>query len=92
MKIPEEIKGKNRLRDTMICLDYAYGKSSEEIKKDRKLLITVRRIDQVLYENRDFVNSRVGWSKSKRLHMLQRIAEKQGIKLSEKKDILKKLL
>lgn len=88
MKIPREIKGKNKVRDFCICLEYIDGKTPEEIKYLRKLRLSVRRIQQILYENSDFVNSRIGWSKSKRLHTLQRIAERSGLGLSDKKDIL----
>ena len=81
MDIPKEILGKNRIRDYAICMDYIRGKKSEEIIVSRKLTITVRRIEQILYKNREFVSSNIAWPKSQRIHNLQRwIADKESTK------------
>lgn len=88
MKVAEEILGKNRVRDLAICSDYIQGLTPQEIIDRRKLNLTVRRVEQIIYTNSPFVNPRIGWSKSKRLHKLARVAEKAGEALSDKKDIL----
>lgn len=91
MKMPAEIKGKNRLRDLRICDLYIHGLSPNEIYdvyRISKQPLTLRRIHQIIYTNAAFVNPKIGWTKSKRLHRLQRVAEKQSDHLSNRKDIL----
>jgi hypothetical protein len=88
MKLPKEIQGDNKIRDFDICKLYIDGLSPEQIKDKRKSNLTIRRIQQILSKNANFVNERVGWDKTKRLHRLQQIAEKLPDKLSQKKDIL----
>lgn len=89
MKLPETIKGKNRLRDLLICTDYINGYTSREIKVKRNFKITVRRIDQILYDCSDFLNPRVAWPKTKRIHKRQRLITDSDQK--SKKDIVDQL-
>lgn len=93
MKLPEGIVGKNKIRDMAICKDYIDGLLPKEIvlKYARTHKISLRRVQQILYENRDFVFKHLGWDKTKRLHVLQRLAEKEiqsGSLLKPNKDIL----
>lgn len=55
MKIPKEILGIHKVRDAGIVKLYSEGYSCEEIKEKRKLDLTVRRIQQIVYTNRAFV-------------------------------------
>ena len=89
MKLPETIKGKNRLRDFDICRLHLSGKNSFEIKNLRSLPITVRRIEQILYDNAIFINPRMAWPKSERIFLRQRIIVKAPKK--SKKDIVDQL-
>lgn len=89
MRLPTEIKGKNRLRDFTICLDYINGYTSAEIKVKRNFKITIRRIDQILYTCSNFLNPRVAWPKSKRIHKRQKLIDNSEQKT--KKDIVDQL-
>ncbi len=91
MKVPSEIKGKNRVRDFAICMDYIQGKRPEEIVASRKLEISARRVEQIVYANSAFVNPRVAWPKSKRIHELQRMIENAGETKKDKADLLDQL-
>lgn len=91
MLLPKEIKGKNKIRDLKICELYLSGLVPLEIydvyaKRHRP--ISLRRIQQIIYDNSSFVNPRVAWPKTKRLHRLQRIASKLPDKLAHTKDVL----
>jgi len=86
MKIPKEIKGKNKVRDLDICRLYIDGLTPEEIKTRRSLNVTVRRIQKIISENAAFVNPRIGWDKAKRLHQLQQMATAAGLKLGKGRD------
>lgn len=91
MIIPKEIKGKNRIRDFKICELYLAGMSPTEIFetfRHRQRPLSLRRIHRIISDNAAFINPRIGWPKTKRLHRLQRIAEKMPDKLSSSKDIL----
>ena len=73
MKLPQEIKSKHRIRDFKICQLYIDGLRPQQIKTfGRKFKISVRRIEQILYENAAYVNPRVPWSKTKRIHTIQK--------------------
>ncbi len=76
MILPKEIIGRHRIRNFDICRLYIEGLSAKEIKELRNIPFTVRRIEQIISENATFVNPRVAWPKSKRIHRLQRLAEK----------------
>lgn len=91
MLIPKEIKGKNKIRDFKICELYLSGMVPLEIYDvyaRRKVTLSLRRIQQIISENAPFINPRIGWNKSKRLHRLQRIADKMPDKLANSKDVL----
>jgi len=86
MILPKDIVGQNKLRDLQICEAYCGDQNAEEIAEGFKL--TERRVYYILQNNSEYVLKNVGWSKSKRIKMLQKIADNAGIQLSPKKDIL----
>jgi hypothetical protein len=92
MMVPKEIIGKKQLRDLDICCLYISGMTPEEIVAHRNLKITTRRVEQIIYTNSTFVNPRVAWPKSKRIHLRQRLIEGKlrGEKIS-RKDVLEHL-
>jgi len=88
MKIPSQIKSKHIIRDFDICRLYVEGYSSFEIKTLRKLDISVRRIEQIVYENKDFVKTNKEWHKTKRVQKLERqLRLKEKNKEESRKDV-----
>ena len=74
MSKPElKIEGIHKLRDYKICIDYINGNSPEEIVKKRSLILSIRRIFQILYKNSAFINPRISWPKTRRIQLRQRI-------------------
>lgn len=96
MRIPKEIVSKkNKLRDLDICLKYISGMTPDQISDElasRNAKLTPRRIEQIVYENSAFVNPRIAWPKSKRLHLRQRMIQRtlDGNPIS-KKDVVDQL-
>lgn len=92
MIVPTEIVGKNRIRDLKICLLYLEPMDPDEIcvelQKRGNLKLTERRVRQILSANAAFINPRMGWDKTKRLHKLIRAAKGAGTELHERHDIL----
>jgi hypothetical protein len=91
MKLPKDIVGKNRLRDLYICELYIKGMNPEQIREalsNSPSPIKVSRIYKVIYANSAYINPRIGWSKSKRLHKLQRLADLNPDKLAKNKDTI----
>ncbi len=91
MKVFKEIKGINKLRDMAICLDYIAGIEYEDIKAKRKLSLTVRRIQQIVYDNAAFINPRVAWPKSKRVRILQKWIEDTPKSKKDPADLLEQV-
>ena len=83
MKIPN-VKGKNKIRDAMICRLYVEGYSPDEIKEYRSLPISVRRIDQILYNNKEFVKIDKDWEETKQVNRIKRKIRKSD---DSKKDV-----
>jgi len=71
MKIPE-IKGINKIRDAIICQLYVEGYSTVEIKDIRRLPISIRQIDRILYKNRDVIKIDKDWEELKQIHRIRR--------------------
>lgn len=91
MRIPKEIVGKNRIRDFEICRLYIDGMSTEEIRdllRRRRRPISTRRIQAILSNNALFINPRIGWDKTKRMHKLIRMMNRAGDGLAERRDAL----
>lgn len=74
--IPKDFKGYQRRRDYLICTDYINGQSPEEIKRNRKLSLSVRTIQDIVYKHASYVNTKIAWPKFKRIHKLQRICNR----------------
>lgn len=93
MKLSKEIVGKNKIRDLMICLLYIAGKMPSEILIERNLPLTKRRVEQIIYKNAGFVNPRIAWPKSKRIHLRQWLIDKriQGVTNFSDKDVIDQL-
>jgi hypothetical protein len=91
MKLPKDIVGKNRLRDLYVCELYLKGMMPSQIVE---ALVTstqplrLSRINKILSANAAYINPRMGWSKSKRLHRLQRLADLNPDKLAKNKDMI----
>ena len=86
MQLPKEIVGKNRIRDFKICNAYLNNKPTTEIAKQYN--ISQNRVYAILHNNSTYLGDMAGWSKAKRLLVLERVANNTGIKLSPGKDIL----
>ena len=91
MQIPKEIKGKNRKRDFIICCDYLRGKSPEEIKKERALSITERRVYKIIFNNQEFINPRITWPKARRVWLLQKMVDEAPESKKDKADLIDQL-
>lgn len=91
MEIPKEIVGRNKIRDTRICLEYISGKSPEEISKYDWINLSVRRIYHILFRNQDFINPRITWPKARRVWMLQRMIDNAPETKKDKADLLEQL-
>ena len=83
MKIPQEILGENKIRDAAIIKLYVEGKSCSEIKELRKLNLTVRRIEQIVYKNRAFVKIDKDFEEVKQINRIKAHINKAG---SSKRD------
>ena len=89
MKIPKVI-GKKRIRDARICKLWADDLLSIE-ELSRKLNLTVRRIQQILYVNKDFVKSNQDWEKTKRKRWLRKQIHKAGNSRKDPADLVNQL-
>lgn len=90
MKLPEKIKGRNRVRDCAIVLHFkCYGLSYCQLAENFKL--TERRILQILSVNHAFIKRDKEWEKEKRINRLtQRLNDSPPTKRDEL-DILAEL-
>ena len=91
MKLPKDIVGKNRLRDLFVCELYLKGTMPEDIPNalvNSSRPIRAKRVYQVLNANAAYINPRMGWTKTKRLHRLQRLADLNPDKLCKSKDTI----
>ncbi len=78
MKIPAEIVGRDKIRNCAICNDYIRGKTAAEIHVGGKYNLSVSAIDKIVFKNKVYVNKHIGWSKSKRLHILQKMVYEEA--------------
>jgi hypothetical protein len=82
MKLPkelQEIKGKHRLRNFRICNMWLDGFDEKEIVislSNSSHPVKLSRVYQILSDNKDYTSPRVAWSKAKRIHRRQQIAER----------------
>lgn len=84
MKIPEKIKGRNRVRDGAIVVCFK-RKNMDFPEIAEKFGLTERRIQQILSTNHAFVKRDKEWEREKRINILNRLIEKK--KESTTKDI-----
>lgn len=76
MKLPEKIKGRNRIRDAAIVVAW----SREDLSTNtiaEKFKLTQRRIEQILRANHAFVTIDKEWEKKKRLKIINRLIDKK---------------
>jgi len=91
MEIPKEIVGRNRVRDTRICVEYINGVSPEEIAVYEWVNLTVRRVYRILFANQPFINPRITWPKARRVWMLQSMIDKAEDSKKDKADLIEQL-
>ena len=91
MEIPKEIVGRNKVRDTRICIEYISGKSPEEIHTYEWVSVSVRRIYNILFRNQEFINPRIMWPKARRVWMLQRMIDNAEDSKKDKADLIEQL-
>ena len=85
MKLPEKIKGRNRVRDGAIVLYFKRDKMDYPFLAE-KFGLTERRILQILIKNHAYVKRDKVWEKEKRINILERLVRSKGNKTS--KDIV----
>ena len=90
MKIPEKTHGIHKLRDTKICMLWAKDLISSE-KISERFKLSVRRIHQIVYANREFLKKEQGWEKSKRVRWLQKQIKKAGDTKKDSADLIEQL-
>lgn len=89
MKIPL-IEGRNKIRDAKICSLYADGnKTIEEVAEQFKL--TSRRINAILYKNRQFLKIDRDWEKTKRVHLINKLIKNAAPCKKDVADLLDQL-
>lgn len=71
MKLPEKIKGRNRIRDGAIVL-YFKRDSMDYPDLAERFKLTERRILQILSKNHAFIKIDKDWEKQKRINRLNR--------------------
>ena len=71
MKLPEKIKGRNKIRDGAIVL-YFKREGSDFLELTEMFKLTERRIRQILAKNNAFIKRDKEWEKEKRINLLNR--------------------
>jgi hypothetical protein len=90
MKLPENIKGKNRIRDAAIVVEWKQNHTPTETIAE-KFKLTQRRIEQILRTNHAFVKIDKEWEKSKRIHRLSRRLEESEPTKKDELEIMSEL-
>lgn len=86
MKIPDKVKGHNKIRDAKIIHLYAEGKTMDEIGS--RFDLTGSRIQQIIYRNRELLDFDKKYEKAKRINWLKRQLDKAGDSNKDSADIL----
>lgn len=83
MKLPEKIKGRNRIRDAAVVVLYKRaGLQVPELAE--KFNLTQRRIHQILAKNHAFIKRDKAWEKEKRINrLIKRLNESAPTKKDE---------
>lgn len=85
MKLPEKIKGRNRIRDGAIVLLFKRD-NLDFSELSEKFNLTERRIMQILSTNHAFIRRDPEWEKEKRINRLNRWLKKDGKLRDSNKD------
>jgi hypothetical protein len=85
MKLPERIFGKNKLRDAIICQLFVEGYDPNEIKAMRRLSISIRQIQRIVYNNREVVTVNREWENLQQVRRIKRQIKKAK---QSKRDVL----
>jgi hypothetical protein len=90
MKLPEKIKGRNKIRDAKIVVGYKkeglhYSELAEKFK------LTERRILQILSTNHSFIKRDKEWEKEKRIALLNQWVKKNPETKKDTAEILELL-
>ena len=72
MKLPNDVMGFNKIRDLEIIGLYLEGLPPQEIKDQLKLSITTRRIEQIVYNNRDIIKIDRQWEETQQILRIKR--------------------
>ena len=90
MKLPTKTTGRHKIRDTKICMLWARElMSSESISEMFKL--SIRRVQQIVYANRDFLKKEREWEKTKRVRWLEQQIKKSGDTKKDSADLIEQL-
>jgi len=76
MKLPENIKGRNRLRDASIVLDFKQH-NMDYPELSEKYGLSERRVLQILRRNYAAIPRDPAWEKEKRINILERLIDKK---------------
>jgi len=89
MKLPE-IRTHHKIRDAKICMMYADAEHTQpEIADIFK--ISVSRVKQILYKNRDYLTVSKEYEKAKRIHWLKRQINKRDTTRKDTADLIEQL-
>jgi hypothetical protein len=86
MKLPDKIKGRNKIRDFRICQLYLQESLTHE-ELGQRFGLTQQRISKVLYHNRELLKLDKDHEKLKRIMFLKRFLEKHNDALGKKSSI-----
>lgn len=90
MKLPEKIKGINKIRDSKICYDWSETLLTfPELVEKYKL--TERRIRQILVTNHAFISIDKEWEKKKRIHAIKLSIKKSKESSKDRADLIDQL-
>ncbi len=90
MKIPE-IKSRNRIRDTYICIQYLEGKTQAEIAEDKRVNLSQTHVGRILYKHRNVLIYDKNYEKVKRINWLKKQIEKRGESKKDGADLVDQL-
>ncbi len=89
MKLPQ-IRTKHKIRDAAICAMYVKAKHTlEEVAL--RFHISITRVYQIVYANRDYIQTDKEWEKSKRVHWLKRQIAKTDTTKKDTADLMEQL-
>jgi hypothetical protein len=90
MKLPLQIKTRNKIRDAQICKLWVENKLTNEEIAD-KIGISERHVGRIVYANRHVLELDKDYEKKKRIRWLKRQIEKRGGSKKDSADLLEQL-